>query len=103
MGRLGHHENGLVDQPKPFPFHRRGDHHGRLAEADFMCQQSGPIMDDAVNGVPLVWPQLRLPSWVHAGELQMGPVEHPGTHGVVGVVVESDQPFLAGLVLPYPF
>ena len=65
-----------------------------------MCKQRVTAVQDAGNGIYLMFPQGNL--GVHANELDVASVILTGTHGIELFVVQRSQAFSSRGVFPYP-
>ena len=63
---VGNGEEGFAGQPKPFQFHRRGDHRVGLPGTNDMGQQAIGGLQDPPDAGPLMWTQTRWPGWLPA-------------------------------------
>ena len=80
----------LSDESRLLHLHAGGGHGEGLTGADGVGQQRVAATHGAPHGIHLV--RVERDRLVHAGKVQVRPVEEPRTEVVIGVVVEAHQP-----------
>ena len=97
---IWNHEQALLTEPKPFTLHSGSNHLEGLAATYYVCKQRVTAVQDAGNGIYLMFPQGNL--GVHANELDVASVILTGTHGIELFVVHRSQAFSSCGGFPYP-
>ena len=99
-----HHEHRLLRQVKSAKFHGRRGHRPRFARPYDVGQQRASSLENAPDGVLLVWREVFAAERCahHSGQRQMGAVEIPEPDVIEPEVVVLRQPFGSFAILPNP-